>query len=96
MPYSSTHLSLREHLVVIMRMTTVAVITTVIILFGLTAVYGGQTREQNQIAETLVHTNLAQACILALPVDPVTGREPSLVKLCFTQYGLEPPSTLNP
>lgn len=37
-----------------------------------------------------LHANLAQACVLALPVTD-DGRDPRDVEECFTQYGLEPP-----
>lgn len=97
MPYSGLErLGWRGHLVAIMRMTVVAVITSAIIIVGLNFAYSSQTKEQERVAHVLVDTNLAQACILALPSDPVTGRDPGLVKLCFTQYGLQPPKTLNP
>lgn len=89
-------MTLREHAVTVLRMTVTALITTVIIIAGLQVVYGAQTREQQDVAETLVHSNLANACILALPVDPVNGRDPDSVQLCFTQYGLEPPILHNP
>lgn len=97
MPYSELeHFGWRKHAVAIMRMTVTALITATIIIAGLVVTDVGHTKEQQDIAETLVHTNQAQACILALPSDPTTGRDPQLVKLCFTQYGLEPPVTLNP
>lgn len=86
----------RKHAIAIMRMTVTAVITSVIIITGILVVFGNQGERQADITETLLHTNLAQACILALPSDPVTGRDPTLVKQCFIQYGLEPPTTLNP
>lgn len=97
MPYSGLeHIGWRAHAIAIMRMTVVAVITSVIIVTGLNVAYHGQQVEQDRVAHVLVDTNLAQACILALPSDPITGRDPALVKLCFTQYGLQPPKTLNP
>ena len=83
------------------RMTVTAIITSAVIIMMLTLAYSGSNQrqqEQNdqlaQVAKTLVETNQAIACELALPVGP-NGRNPDDVKLCFSQYGLAPPSTLN-
>lgn len=41
-----------------------------------------------------LNANLAQACVLALPVTD-EGRDPELVEECFTQYDLEPPTLVH-
>lgn len=79
----------------VLRITGAAVLTTTIILAGITIAFRGQTSQQQQVADTLVRTNQAIACELALPVTD-TGRDPALVSLCFTQYDLQPPLTQNP
>lgn len=40
--------------------------------------------------------NLAQGCVLQLPVDPVTGRDASDYAWCFRQYDLPVPDTNGP
>ena len=92
----------KEFLISTGRMVTVAIITTAVILAGLTLAFGGSTRQQQEVAKRLAEfqvqtfkATLASACVLSLPVDPETGRDPELVDLCFTQYDLEPPLTHN-
>lgn len=85
-----------ENAVAIGRIAGAAIITTVIIIAGLGLVYGEQTRKEAELAEVTLYANLSQACVLALPVDPVTGRDPEDVKFCFTQYGLQAPALAHP
>lgn len=40
--------------------------------------------------------NLAQGCVLQLPVDPLTGRDASDYAWCFRQYGLPVPDVDGP
>jgi hypothetical protein len=84
------------------RMVVTAIVTTAFIIALLTAVYSGANQRQaendaqlNQVATTLVSTNQAIACELALPVG-AHGRDPDLVRACFIQYSLDPPTILNP
>ena len=67
-----------------------AVITGVLILG-----FRGQTNQEREVEQQTLYANLAQACVLALPVDPETGRDPGDVAQCFTQYGLQPPGLAN-
>jgi hypothetical protein len=83
-------------------MVVTAIITSAVIIVMLTLAYSGANARDEQrndqlaiVAQTLVATNQAIACELALPVTD-TGRDPELVKACFTQYGLQAPGTLNP
>lgn len=77
------------------RQLIVAVVTSAVIIVGLVVGFAGQTDETTKLAEDTLHANLAQACVLALPVDEM-GRPPELVKLCFTQYQLQAPSIVRP
>jgi len=65
-------------------------VIALIIVVGVTVAFHGQTAEQKQVQDDTLHANLAQACVLALPVTD-TGRDPQDVEECFTQYGLEAP-----
>jgi len=78
-----------------LRTLGVAVITTALILAGLTLAYGGANNARDKLATDTLNVNLATACVLSLPVEP-EGRDPQLVQLCFTQYGIEPPILHNP
>ena len=88
--------TLKDHVVAIGRTMVAAMLTTVMILAGLGLVYGEQNRQRDQLAETTLYANLAQACVLSLPVDPEVGRPEEDVKLCFTQYGLQAPELTHP
>ena len=72
------------------RQLLVALVTAGIILAVLIIGFAGQTATERQVQQDTLHANLAQACVLALPVDE-TGRDEALVQLCFTQYGLQAP-----
>ena len=54
-----------------------------------------QTAEERRVEQQTLFANLAQACVLALPVNSETGRDPRDVALCFTQYGLQPPGLVH-
>ena len=73
------------------RQLAVAVITSAVIVAGLVIGFSGQTQAQIERDEATLHANLAQACVLSLPVDPETGRSEKDVQRCFTQYGLQAP-----
>lgn len=88
----TNHNNWKWQLVTAARQLLVAVVTSAIVIGGLVLGFHGQSADQAKLAEDTLHANLAQACVLALPVDLDTGRNPQDVKLCFTQYGLEPPS----
>jgi hypothetical protein len=66
-----------------------------VITIALIIAFSGQTRQTNQVQLDTRNGVLATACVLSLPVEP-TGRDPQLVGLCFTQYGLQPPALHNP
>lgn len=85
----------KEQLIAGVRQLIVAVTTAAIIIAGLVVGFAGQTAEERQVREDTLHANLAVACVLALPVDPIEGRDPGLVQFCFTQYGLEAPQLHN-
>lgn len=78
----------------IAKIVIAAVITTVIIVGGIQVIFGAQAQREEDLAEQLVRSNLANACLLQLPSDPDTGRDPADVKFCYTQYDLEPPKTV--
>jgi hypothetical protein len=59
-------------------------------------VFHGASQAHSKLATDTLHANLTQACVLALPANPDTGRDPALVRLCFTQYDLQPPQLQNP
>lgn len=59
-------------------------ITLIILLMLLTFAFGNQQATATKYAK-------ATACELAVPSDPITGRNPALVAQCFTSVGLEPP-----
>ena len=65
----------------------IAVIITGVLIVG----FAGQTNQERLLERQTLYANLAQACVLALPVDPDTGRDADDVKLCFTQYGIPAP-----
>ena len=65
----------------------IAAIITGVLILG----FRGQTNEERRVQQQTLFANLAQACVLALPVDPEAGRDASDVAQCFTQYGLQPP-----
>lgn len=73
------------------RQLLVAVVTSVVILGGLIIGFSGQNAEEVARQEATLNATLALACEFALPVDLDTGRDPDAVRLCFTQYNLEPP-----
>lgn len=85
-------MAFKEQLVAGLRQLLVAVVTATIIILGLVVGFAGQTAQEKQVREDTLHATLATACVLALPVDPDTGRDPGAVSLCFTQYGLEAPA----
>jgi hypothetical protein len=85
-----------------LRSLGVAVLTSMVIIAFLIVYTRGQRTEESELQTALVElqeatldATLAEACVLALPVDPVVGRDSRLVKQCFTQYSLEPPGTLD-
>lgn len=80
--------TLLEHVIDAVRQLIVAAL----VVGGLVLVFSGQSAQERQLQSDTLHANLAQACVLSLPVDPVTGRDPKSVKQCFTQYNLQPPS----
>jgi hypothetical protein len=59
-------------------------VVLVLILLALTAALGNSQA-------TAVQYQKATACVLAIPADPQTGRDPALVALCFQNEGLQPP-----
>jgi len=73
------------------RQLIVATFTAGIIITALIIGFAGQTAAEAKVREDTLHATLATACVLALPVDPDSGRDPDQVQLCFTQYGLEAP-----
>lgn len=83
--------SWRWQLVTFARQLVVAVVTSAVIIAGLVIGFAGRTGEEVQRQEDTLHANLAVACVLSLPVDPVSGRDGAAVKTCFTQYDLQPP-----
>lgn len=86
----------KDHLIALMRMVATAIITTVLIIVGLTVGFRAQTEAADKLARDTLSANLAQACVLTLPTDPVKGRDPNDVQQCFTQYGLEAPQIVHP
>lgn len=83
-------MSVREELGKLGRQLFVAVATAGIILAVLVIGFRGQTEHEREVLEQTLHANLAQACVLALPVSEM-GRDANDVRECFAQYGLEPP-----
>jgi hypothetical protein len=80
------------------RMTIVALLTTGFVVLGLWLAFSGAGEEERRLNREIAQlqaqardANLAIACVLALPVDPVEGRNANDVRFCFTQYDLEPP-----
>lgn len=80
------------------RMLFVACVTTTFVILGLYLAFNSQSKEERDTTRQIAalqaqarDANLAIACVLALPVDPVTGRDADDVTFCFTQYQLEPP-----
>ena len=69
----------------------IAVIITGVLIVG----FRGQTNQEREVEQQTLYANLAQACVLALPVDPEKGRNAGDVAQCFTQYGLQPPGLVN-
>ena len=69
----------------------IAVIITGVLILG----FRGQTNQEREVEQQTLYANLAQACVLALPVDPEKGRNAGDVAQCFTQYGLQPPGLVN-
>jgi hypothetical protein len=86
----------RENLIAFIRSLAVALITAGIILVVLIFGFRGQTEQERQLQQDTLRANLAQACVLSLPVDPIDGRDPVSVKLCFSQYGIQPPELVHP
>lgn len=83
--------TLKEQAIIFIRQFLVAVMTAAVILAVLIVGFQGQTNREQELAQVTLDANLAQACVLSLPVDPVKGRDPESVRQCFTQYGIEPP-----
>lgn len=80
----------RWQLITFLRQLGVAVVTALVIVGVLAFGFHGQTAEEKQRQVDTLHANLAQACVLSLPVDE-HGRDPDEVMRCFTQYGLQAP-----
>jgi hypothetical protein len=85
-----TQLGWKQQLIAGVRQLVVATVTAGLILGVLLVGFSGQTAAQQKVQEDTLHANLAQACVLALPVTE-TGRDPADVQECFTQYGLQAP-----
>lgn len=81
----------KYQLATFLRQLAVAVLTSGVIVAGLIVGFAGQTAAQVQRDLDTLHANLAQACVLTLPVDPLTGRSADDVRRCFLQYGLQAP-----
>lgn len=81
----------KYQLTTFLRQLAVAVVTSAIIVGGLIVGFAGQTDAQVQRDLDTLHANLAQACVLSLPVTD-EGRNERDVQRCFTQYGLQAPS----
>ena len=64
----------------------IAAIITGVLIVG----FAGQTSQERLLERQTLYANLAQACVLSLPVDD-QGRNPDDVQQCFTQYGIEAP-----
>jgi hypothetical protein len=86
----------RENAIAFVRSLAVALITSGVILVVLIYGFRGQTEQERQLQQDTLRANLAQACVLSLPVHPVDGRDPVSVKLCFSQYGIQPPELVRP
>jgi hypothetical protein len=76
------------------RQLVVAVVTAGIILAVLIIGFRGETNKERELAEQTLYANLAQACVLALPVTE-RGRNENDVRQCFSQYNLQPPSLVH-
>jgi hypothetical protein len=87
--------SARENAIAFVRSLAVALLTSAIILGVLIVGFRGQTQYERQLQLETLYANLAQACVLALPVDPEVGRPADAVKQCFIQYNLQPPSLVH-
>lgn len=83
-------MTLRWQLVTFARQLAVAIVTALVIVGVLVFGFHGQTAAEQQRQLDTLHANLAQACVLSLPVDE-NGRDPEDVQRCFTQYGLAAP-----
>lgn len=92
----TTPLTVKAQVIAGIRQLIVAIVTAAVIIGGLSLVYGQQTKDQQQRELDTIHAGLATACVLALPVDPETGRDPDAVRNCFTQYDLEAPQLTAP
>ena len=64
----------------------IAAIITGVLIVG----FAGQTSQERLLERQTLYANLAQACVLALPVT-IEGRNPDDVQRCFTQYDIEAP-----
>jgi hypothetical protein len=62
----------------------VQAVVLILLLLALTAALGNSQAEG-------VKYQKAVACELSIPADPVHGRDPELVALCFTSEGILPP-----
>ena len=72
------------------RALGVAVLTTVIILAGLTLAYRGQAANDVRLRQAALDANVAIVCVLALPVDPVKGRdEDRMNSVCLVPHGID-------
>ena len=80
----------KEHAIQFVR----SMVTAVVVVVVLWLIFAGQANQEQEVQEQTLNANLATACVLALPSDPVSGRDPESVRLCFTQYGLKPPSVV--
>jgi hypothetical protein len=98
-----TRTDLREWVLSTARMLLVAIITSAVIIAGLSLANGPAATRRDAVAKELLkyqtqtyNATLATVCVLSLPTDPIKGRNPVDVRLCFTQYGLRPPALTNP
>jgi hypothetical protein len=90
-----TPISIKAQVVAGIRQLIVSTFTAGLILAVLVVGFNGQTQAQRKVQADTLNASLATGCELALPVSS-SGRDPDLVRMCFTQYGLVPPVTQNP
>ena len=95
-------MNVREEAVKFARQLLVAVATSAVIIGGLLLAFQGQSNEERELTRVLVElqeqtlaASLAQACVLALPVDD-SGRDEEQVARCFRQYGIDAPRVSEP
>lgn len=68
----------------------VTIVAIALLIGTLQLLYSGSSRKQQDVFEQIRNGTLAQVCVLTLPSDPKTGRDPDKVLACLIENGLKP------